>query len=241
MKADMKEIQKLERMLGNFSKTALPYAMKDGANRAAFQTMRTAKADIAKDMILRNKFTQQSIRVDRAMDIRRPEAWVGSTADYMATQEFGGVKRKRGKIGVAIPTSESAGQGRSVPRTRIPMARNKLSRIVLSRRSRVAKTREQATVFAVQDAVTSGKREVYLSLGSGGQTKGIFRVKGGSRKFKRGWPKGATLTMLYDLSDTAVNVPRNPWLRPAVDKTLKIAPRLYLQALEFQAKRLKLL
>jgi hypothetical protein len=241
MKADMREIQKLETKLRLFASRALPYAAKGATNAAAFAAMREAKATISKDMILRNRYTLQSIRTEPVRNIKNPKAYMGSTVGYMELQEFGGRKPKSGKIGVPIPTGESSGEGRAVPRRRLPRAANRLKNLTLAKRGRVAKTQKQKTLFAVQDAVTTGNRVVYLDLG---RRKGLFRVEvegeGGRKNFKRGWPKGARLSMLYDLSRPTVKIPATPWLRPAVDATVRRAPELYLKELQHQARRIGL-
>jgi hypothetical protein len=234
-----KNIKKLERDLSEFAARALPFATRKTLNDTAFATQRIAKADVRNDLTLRNRFTEQSIQVQqerRELNIRRQQAIVGSIADYMEDQEFGATKTKGGKNGVAIPTSYAAGQEGQQPRTRLPRKANKLMNIRLRKfKGRRASNRKQQTLFKVQDAVTSGSRVVFLDLG---KRQGIFRVVGGSRRFKRGWPKGARLKMLHDMTSQSVVIPRNPWLTPAVAEASRMLPAFYADALRFQLRRL---
>lgn len=232
-----RDIKRLERELKAFAEKAVPFATRSTLNGAAFKAQQNARDVVKREMTLRNKFTQQSIQVDqtKTLNIRRQAAVVGSIADYMEDQEFGGIKTKTGKHGVHIPTSYAAGGAMGAQtRTRLPRKANRLENIVLSKRRRKPKNRKQANVFKVQDAVTSGRRLVYLDLG---RRQGIFRVIGGAKKFKRGWPKGARLRMVHDLTRKSVVIPRQPWLAPAVKFAGAELPALYKEALTFQAKR----
>lgn len=228
IKIDDKEIKKFERDLKTFAGRAFPFATKSTVNGAAFTTQKTAKRDIRVKMVTRNRFTEQSVRVEQARTLKvdRQVAVVGSIADYMKDQEFGGVNVKRGSEGVAIPTSYSAGQENQQPRTRLPRKPNKLANIQLKRRRRGAVSRKQRNVAAVKAAAESSNKYVFLDLG---KRKGIFRVVGGKRK-----PK---LKMVYDLTRTVTPIPKNPWLKPAVDHTRQKIPDIYLKALQFQANR----
>lgn len=236
-KINDKEIKQFERDLKTFAHRAYPFATKNTINKSAFQAQRFAKKDLKARLTLRNLFTVQSVQVDQAKTLRvaRQAAVVGSTADYMEDQEFGTTLIKKGREGVSIPTSQSAGQGRSTkPRTRLPATVNKLKNIRLSKRPRQTKKHRQALVIAAQIAVHTGNRVVFLDLG---RKKGIFRIIGGSRRSKRGWPEGARLRMLHDLTEQSVRIPRRPWLKPAVDRTVLLIPEFYRKALIFQLKR----
>lgn len=239
---DDSDIEQLERDLQTFAKRALPVATMRTLNDAAFSAMKIAKKNVKNKMINRNIFSVQSIQFDPAKgrNIRTQESIVGSIADYMRVQEFGGIKSKEGKEGVSIPTSASAGQPEnSQPRLRLPRGKNKLSKIQLNRtRKRTPKNKKQALLFKVQDAVISGNRYFFHDFG---RRKGMMRVVGGRGKgLKRGWPKGATLRMMHDMTNDSVVIPRNPWLEPAQDATIKKIPEFYRKALMFQVKRHKL-
>lgn len=237
---DMQQLKELERDLKTFARRAYPFATKSTINGAAFTTQKVARRDINVKMITRNKFTEQSVRVEqtRTLNVNSQAAVVGSIADYMADQEFGGFTQKTGKEGVAIPTSFSAGQGKQQPRTKLPRKANQLANIRLKQsKKRRPKNRRQAVVFAIQDAVNTSNRYIYLELSN--NTKGIFKVTGGRRGIKRG-TGGARIKMVYDLSRMVTPIPRNPWLKPAVDHVQQQMPAIYFKALTFQAKRLGL-
>ena len=239
-KIDTQEIKNLESDLKTFASRAFPFATKQTMNRSAFEAQKTIKRVISVKMIERNKFTGRSIQVDqtRTLNVNRQAAVVGSTADYMEDQEFGGVKYKKGKEGTAIPTAYSAGQGMNAePRTRLPRRANTLQNIQLQRRRGKARSRKQRMILAVRSAVDTGYRFVFLDLG---RKKGIFRVVGGSRGTKRGWPKGAKIRMVHDLTEQSVVIPKNPTFKPSVERTQSLMPGFYRDALIFQLKRNKL-
>lgn len=243
IKIDSRDFKDFENALGTFRHRALPFAHKSMLNETAFVARKVAQIRVRNSMTLRNRFTLQSIRVNQSktLNIRRQFSTVGSTEEYMEDQEVGGVKVKRGRHGVPIPTSFSAGQAEnSRPRLKLPRRPNRLSVLRLGRsRGRPSgqpKGRKQRLLFKVQDAVSSGRRIFFHDLG-GGRGVGIFKVKGGRKGFKRGGPRGAKLKMLYSLSKPAVTIPRRPWLKPAVDVARKRMPDLYVKALKFQLRR----
>lgn len=231
-----RELKELEKDLQVFAKRAYPFATKNTLNRAAFNARQYAQENIGREFTERNKWTRQSIRVEqtRSLNIRSQMSAFGSTLDYMEKQEFGGITTMTGDKGVSIPTAYAAGQEGQQPRTRLPRKANRMNNIVLSHRKRRAKNRKPALVFAVQDAVRTGRRYVFLELG---QRQGIFRVVGGRKGFKRGWPKGAKLKMVQDMTRQSTPVPRTPTIGPAHQQAAQDIPELYAQALRFQAKR----
>ena len=233
-----KETKQLEKELGILRDRAFPFATKETLNRTAFIAQKRYKREIKKDLVTRNKFTEQSIRVEQAkgLNVRNQMSIVGSTADYMEDQEFGGIKTSRGKEGVPIATAYSSGEGRGAqPRKRLPRKPNNLRNINMKHKRRKAKHRKQALLFKVQDAVTSGNRMIYHNFSNGRQ--GILKVVGGRKGFKRGWPTGARLEMLWDLSKTTVVVPKEPMLKPAFDHAIRMTPRVYRDSLRFQINK----
>ena len=234
-KINAKDIDEYEDHLKAFGHRAFPFATKATLNTAAFTAQKLARKDINVKMITRNQFTERSILVDQArtLTVSRQSATVGSTADYMETQEFGGTKHKTGKEGVAIATGYSAGQDGQQPRTKLPRKPNRLANIRLRKRSRKGKNKKQDNGFKIWDSITNGKRFVFLDTG---RRKGIYRIVGGSRHNVH----GARLRMVADMTKQSVNIPRNPWLKPAVDRTQILMPDMYTDALRFQLKRLRL-
>lgn len=226
IRIDQRDVAQLERDLGEFARRAIPYAVRNTINQAAFAAMRQARDNVRRSMITRNRWSEQSVRVNTA---RRPGdvASVGSVAPYMEAQEFGGTKRAKGSEGVPIATSYSAGQGEAQPRTRLPRKPNKLRNIRLSTR-RTRGGRRQRNAVVVREAAESGQKYVYMDLG---RRKGIFRVVGGRRR-----PR---VRMVHDLTRRSIRIPRNPWLRPAVQAVRPRMPEMYAESLRFQVRRLR--
>ena len=223
---DFSDVRQLEKDLIFIKDRALPFATKATVNRAAFETQKLARSNIEKDMTNRNKFTVRSVQVDQArtLDIRKQEAIVGSIADYMETQEFGG-----SKTDPTIATGYSAGQQGARPRTRLPRRTNQVRNIRLQGRKASSKgrTRGQQNFVAVRQAASKGQRYVYLK---GNSYEGLFRVLGGKRK-----PR---IKMVHDLSRKSVVIPRSPWLLPATNAVTPQLDSYYAAALRFQLKRL---
>lgn len=231
-KLDTSELANLESDLKRFAGRAYPFATKQTLNKSAFEARKAIQGEISDKMIERNKFTGRSIQVEqtRTLNVNRQAAVVGSTADYMADQEFGGVKYKGGKEGTPIPTAYGAGQAmNSKPRTRLPRRANTLQNIQLQKRRGKGITRRQRNLIAIKQAAATGFKFVFLDLG---RKKGIFRVIGGKRR-----PK---LRMVYDLTEQSVVIPKTPTFAPAVKRTEAKMPGIYRDALLFQLKRHKL-
>lgn len=222
------QIQQYESDLKTFAKKAYPFATKATINRAAFTGRDIAQSMVKGKMIERNKFTRQSIQVDtaRTLVVSRQFALLGSTADYMKTQEFGGTLQAEGKEGRPIATAAASGES-SLPRKRLPRRPNKMRNIQLNRGSRAGANRKAKNKAAImQAAAGKGSRFVFLDMG---RRSGIYRVLGGKRK-----PR---LRKIWDMSRRTVRVPARPWLKPATDKAARELPRYYRDALLFQLKR----
>jgi hypothetical protein len=225
------ELKQLEADLKTFAAKALPFATKATLNKTAFEARRLWQENIKDDLINRNKFTMNAVRVEqtKSLRIRDQASVVGSTAPYMGKTESGGIETG-GSGAKAIATSYSAGQGEgSRPRTRLPRKPNKMATIRL-KRVKGAQGRKQRNLLAVKQAAESGNRYAFLDLG---KRKGIFRVMGSKRKLR--------VRMVWSMSKRSVRVPATPTLWPAVKATIPRVPELYREALEFQLKRRGLL
>lgn len=227
IRADDKQIRQLEKDLQTFARKALPYATRELLNRAAFETRKRAQQNIREQMVLRNKHTERSVRVEKVkgLNIGSMRAVVGSDADYMYRQEFGGAAPKE-----PIPTSYSAGQHRAKPRTKMPRKVNQMQQIQLKRRGKPRQTDFQRALAAAQE----GDKYVFIS-GRTGIARGIYRVWGRERKKKQ--YRGVRLRMVWSIRRTRTRTPENPWLRPATDATTREMPGWYEQALRYQLQR----
>jgi hypothetical protein len=225
---DDRELKEFEADLKTFARRAFPFATKSTVNGLAFKARSIAQEGLKRDLVLRNRFTVQSVQVDqtRTLDVRRQAAAVGSIAPYMEVQEFGGIKTKSGSEGVSISTGYSAGQENAKPRTRLPRKANKLENITLKKRRGKRISRKQQNLLAIKQAAASGSKFIFLDLG---RRQGIFKVIGGKRR-----PK---IKMVHDLTSQSVVIPKSPWLLPAVTEAQLSGPEIYKKALAFQLKR----
>lgn len=227
--ADDKQLRKLEKDLKTFAAKAFPFATRETLNRAAFETRKRGQMNIRWNMTTRNRFTEQSVRVERAKGLRveSMQARTGAEPDYLYRQEFGGTAKGRGAAQQAIATTYSSGESEGVrPRSKLPRKPNQMQSIQLKRQGAGAKNRRQRNLLATIEAAGSGSKFVYLDLG---RRKGIFRVLGGRRNTR--------VRMVWDLTRKAVRTPKNPWLKPATDDTVQDMPRYYEQALLQQLQR----
>lgn len=239
---DDRDIKKLERDLKLFAKRAYPFAVKDTLNNTAKAATSFTKLNMQNDLTLRNRFTLGGMRTSfvRGLDVDRMRAVTGSLSDYMPELEFGGQKRSTGSQGTPLATSFAANEGKSKNRTKLPKGKKRLSKIKLRGRGKPGAGKREQLLVAVHEAVDSGNRDIFLDLG---KTKGIFRVVGGSKKktTRAGWPRGAKLRMLFDMSRKSVDIPANPVMGPAVIDAAKLTPTFYRLALEKQLRRQGLL
>lgn len=221
---DNTQVQELEKRLTELNARALPLATRAVLNKLAFQSRTEAQTLIVSEMVLRNKYTLKSIRVDQARgsNISAQQSVMGSTADYMFDQEYGGNKRRKSGKAVVIPTSFSAGLGRGAkPRTRMPRGALKMGSIAIQRAANAGANRRQRNVINI--AASKGGF-AYLDLG---RRKGIFKID------KKGNP-----TMVHDLTRAAVRIPGVRWMQRSVDKVTAKSAEYWIQALETQLARL---
>ena len=224
---DAAKVRMFEARLAQFRKGAFPVATRQTLNAVAFKARALAQENIREKMVERNSYTRNSIRVEKAVgsDVSAQFSRVGSVADYMDEQEFGGTKTKKGKEGTPIATGYSAGQAGQRPRTRLPRRANTLRAIQLLGGGRIGDTSRQRNAISVRRAEPNS----FVFLESW-RFKGLFRVVGKGRR--------RAVRMVHDLSRESVSIPKRPWLGPAVDAATVAIPRLYLSALRDQCARI---
>lgn len=237
-KVDDRDISQLIDDLQVLYKRAIPFAIGQTVNKNAFMAQRFAREKIADEFVNRNRFTQQSVQVDRNKEMRNVGAMraiVGSTQDYMADQEFGAVASNRpsGK-GHAIATPYSAGQGSAARRTRPVRRKNRRGSLNLSKRRLNGLSKKVEAMVRIREAVEKGKRDVYLDFG---RTKGLFRVVGGRRGTKKGRGlRSARIRMIYNMERQSVTLQKRPWLLPAVNRTKQRTQENFADELERQIR-----
>lgn len=229
---DDRELKGYLRDLKQFKAKALPFATKGLVNTAAFQTRVEAKKNIKKQMTLRNANTLRGIQVEQArtLQIKKQAAAVGSLDQYMEGQEFGRTDRSKGKHGIPIPTPTATGEGEAArPRRRLPTKPNKLKNIQLSRRRGRAANRKQRNMVAVQQAIKTKRKYVFLDTQ---KFPGIYRVTG--RK------KNPRVKLVHNMARRTVKIPPNPWLLPATDRVIPRLPGIFKKQLKRQLIRHKI-
>lgn len=215
----------LRNKLYSFAARGVPHAARNALNRSAFRAREQWQREIFFSLTLRNRWTERSIQVNRAggLNIAAMEAKVGSTADYMRTQEEGGVERKKHKVGVPIPTPISSGE-RGNPRRRLVRPMHRLPNIQL--RPRIGATQKQRNAIAIEGARRAGKKHVFLELE---RKKGIFRLSGGKRRTK--------IELVHDLSRTSVRIPATHTLQDALRNVQRHLPDIAVRAMVEQLER----
>lgn len=220
--------KEMARDLAKMRKSAVPYAMRAFVNGAAFETRTIWQREIRSSFTNRNQYTARSVRVDQAktLDVSKMVATVGSVADYMGTQESGGVVK--GKTGhKVIPTAVAAGQADLSKRTRLVRGRFYLGAINVAHPGAHG-GRRQSNAIAIAIARKTGKNIALLTKRNGG--KGLFLISGGKRALRT--------RMLWDVSRASVHVKAEPTLerslaavRPKLQHMLEAALRQQLQRL----------
>ncbi|MCK5615448.1 hypothetical protein KAR91_77005, partial [Candidatus Pacearchaeota archaeon] len=151
----------------------------------------------------------------------------GSTMDYMAAQEFGDVKKSKGKKGIGIPTSTASNESISAkPRKKVISRPRRRGSIRLTKSSIKARNRKQHVFLTIRAAAAKKSGAfVYLPIQN---AKGIYRVTGKGKKAK--------IKMIYSLSKKSIPIEKRPSLFPAVGNIIPKMPQFYKEAAE---KRLK--
>lgn len=237
---DLRDVERLRRDLADLNAKAWPYANRYALNGMAFAARTEYRAQMEQRLTLRNRWTLGSVGVQtaRGTDPKRQFSVAGSRAPYMADQEFGATTRAKGRTGVPIPTSRAAGQARGAIRTRLPSRRNRLAQIKLGGKAITPKNEKQRLVLLARQAVETGRR--YFFLNGPAPRRGIYHLRGGSLRTHRGWPTGAKLEMMWDLSRPTTRANPRPMLGPAADLTAKKGPAIYVDAITQQIERQRL-
>lgn len=225
---DLREVKRLEYDLDKLAHKALPYAVKDALNATAFEGRKVWHKAMQREFTIRNKYTLRSVRIDKATvggRIDSMESVLGSTADYMASQELG--TREYGKTASKpIPTRAAAGQSGAGERTKRVQRSKMLQTIKVAKRARYG-PRKQRNAIAIGRAVRGNKFAII-------ETKhgdAIVRVTGRKR---------VKLRMVWNLFNRSVPVPKSPTLQRTLRVMERRMPGIAVEALKKQLDRQRL-
>jgi hypothetical protein len=182
-----------------------------------------ARKEVRKKFTLRNKWTLRSINSTKASSRRRIDrqfALAGSRQAYMAKQEVGG-RLPRTKQGRRLTTSEGSREGKTAhPRKKLARGRRKAKNIKLSKQPKVKARGVNRIAFRrVMKARKEGQKFLFLRMKKRNRA-GIFEIQ------KR------RIVMVHRIIDEPLRVKKRPWLKPAVLKSRRIAPKVFKTELE---------
>jgi hypothetical protein len=214
LKVDLSDFKRFGKELSILRERELPHAVKDTLNSTAFEARKAWTGEMRKQLTLRNKFTENSARVEKARGtkIRDMRATLGSVAHYMDDAEEGAKQTGSGHVGYPVPTGAAAGQPKANKRTRPIRRANFLAAIKLAERDSTGSTRQQRNAITIRKARKAGKTFVYMETS---KKKGIFRLDGLKR--------GLRVRMMYDLSKKTTQAKPKPTLHAAVRA---VSPRI---------------
>lgn len=220
---DVNDMKKLTENLKHIHKEAYPktlwYTLNSMAKEAAIQ----GKENIQKSFTLRNKYIQGSVGYNskKTFDINSMEACAGQFAVYkgkptgqLEKQEFGKSVLAKGKYTFAATPSARGGSYNKVIRRNNQFNNlniKKLSDIVKNPTKDNSKQVSQAQAFAIRN---NKNLKILLTTRKG--SKGIFTV---SHK---------SVSLLYNLRNKKTNIKQTQWLKPASDKVVSQAGRIYM-------------
>lgn len=220
-----KQLMKFSRAIQNFGEKQFPIINGMALNRTAFETRKEYVKIVERRFTLRNKWTVKTIQFNkvRGLNPNTQESSVGSTADYMADQEFGSVKKATGKKGVAIPTTTASFESFGTkPRKKTVSRSRRRGSIRLTRATVKAHNRKQHVVETIRAVSAKGSGNyAYLPIQG---AKGIYRITGKGAKAK--------IKMIYSLSKKTIPIKKAPSLGPAVNNIIPRMPSYYKEAAE---------
>lgn len=225
-----KQLLRFSRAIKDFGEKQYPIINGMALNRTAFEARKEYVKIVERRFTIRNKGTVKSIQFNKVQGLNpnTQESSVGSTAQYMADQEFGSVKKATGKKGIAIPTSTASNESLSAkPRKKVVSRPRRRSSIRLTKSTVRARSRKQHVVATIRATAEKGSGKfVYLPIQG---AKGIYRV---TRKGKK-----AKIKMIYSLSKKTMPIKKAPSLAPAVNNIIPKIPRYYKEAAEKRMKK----
>lgn len=228
---DTKDFKRLHESLERFASKAYPHAMRNALNGCAFELRKGWQSEIRQTFTLRNRFTERSIRVEKAsgIDVRGMKAVTGSVAPFMGDQEVGASVRGRSRH-KAIPSPIAGGGSGAGKRPRLVAGRYKLSAVMVASQPMAKYGRRRQNAVSLAIAIRKGERFALLNR-TKGKGRGIFEVKGLKRKAKT--------RLIWNVSKGSVKVKPEPTMRRAVARSKHAFERVLYDSLLFQLKRNK--
>jgi hypothetical protein len=235
---NQKSIMDMERVLNELSKMAAPIAIQQTLNNTARNAWKKGRNLTPKKFQLRNTWTMRSEQYTQTKDlnISTMKSIFGSTSGYMEQQEKGFTRNSTD--GVTVPTATAAnqsGMNRTKPVTR-RFRRSNINRKQIVKRYQWTNKKQQA-IADIIETMRAGDR---FWSGTLKGTKGIWFLKGGRIKSKRGgWPKGMRPHLIYSANKKSVRTKGSFLVKEASSDALDNEFKEYSKALKRQLKRLK--
>jgi len=195
-------------------------AVKNTLNIAAALTRRNAVAEVKKDFTLRNTWTVRNIQFDKATgtDIRKMKSRVGATerASYMATQEKGGRRPRRGRV-TSIPQRKARmGDSLSKPVTRAKYISRIKPRIVSGAH---AKAQPSHRAYGVAQMAVAFKKKLFLKRNDNIYWVASFETRNGRVR--------AQLEHLYHITAKSLMIKKETWLEPSIRRPVENFSKIY--------------
>lgn len=230
LQMDIKDLKKFEELLRLFSGKDWPVVNGASLNKAAFIAMRQGQENIRRQFITRNKFAERSVKYQKVkgFNVLTQESIVGSTMRGMELQEIGGIKKTRGGGPIAIP-EESARVSKSMFKLVRRAKYISQLKLVSGKHKRKLKSKSARLVAGM---IVAKQRKIALKLRDNIYEVSSMRLsgRGSSRRVK------AKLRRLYHVGKRQIDLPKRPWLEPAMKSTMQLMPAIYVDAAQKKVK-----
>ena len=233
---DAVDIERLSKDLKLFGGArTVGYAARSAINTMAFENRKIFRAEMDNKLTLRNKFTQGSIRTQRAVgtDVNTMHSVSGSVQGYMALQETGGiVNPNSGSASVPVPTA-TARQGSLKRMVAQRMRRKNINLATINLRGKIRtgryKSKSQEIAANVRQAAREYAEFVFLETS---RARAIYQLSGSSRR-----PK---MRMVWNLNKKTTRIRRQDILSGSLKKLERKTDEIMLDATLFQMRRNRL-
>lgn len=240
-KIDADEVIKLTVTLEKLNRSALPSAVRNTLNNAAFETKQQIPIEGSKRFITRNKgFLKAFSTVDKAsgfdIDKMRATAGINSSrgervADGLVAQEFGGSLH----TSRLVPHDEARTSKSHRKRLR---KKNWLSKVNAHNASGAFKshkgTRNSKFVAAVMSTAKRGKKHMILESGGRGM---LYEIKSLKSSRSTGRLSFKLDKLFYLKRSSEANVSGRGFIRASKDAASKKLPEFYKSNAEYQLKK----